>query len=387
MYYLGTAEHDNFFCTGDRCVDNCCHTWRINIDEETIERCKQLGTKKEYAAFAAREVYLPNKEKFKAINLNANGDCVHLDSNRLCKIYKKLGPEYMGKVCQTYPRFSHVYNGITELCLALSCPAVCELLLLNPNGINFSVVPGVVVEQPVGYANTIPVDLGFDIRTAVISMFQNRALSLTERIIYCSIFVSRLEGILEEKPYDDLPKLRSRIEACIEKFKAYLTNVDIFTALIKSADKYETLMKNVYHISLNNIKSIIEVLPENTGANNHDFYQELKQLREEMNEKLSAEKILEIKQRVLDPYLASKSYVFENLMVINLFNTLYPMSKSSVNYGFKELIYIYHFIQAFIALVCRNKEVTDRDVVNCIYYFNRKIKSFSLLHESLINSI
>ena len=35
--------YDKFLCTGDKCTDNCCIGWEIDVDEDSLERYKQVG--------------------------------------------------------------------------------------------------------------------------------------------------------------------------------------------------------------------------------------------------------------------------------------------------------------------------------------------------------
>ena len=42
MKVLKPFYYDDFKCTANECIDNCCSNWRINIDEKTYKKYKKL---------------------------------------------------------------------------------------------------------------------------------------------------------------------------------------------------------------------------------------------------------------------------------------------------------------------------------------------------------
>ena len=69
--------------------------------------------------------------------MDRSGNCTMLDDDRLCKIQKELGPEFLSNTCAVYPRTLNRVDNIVEKSATLSCPETARLALLNKDGIGF----------------------------------------------------------------------------------------------------------------------------------------------------------------------------------------------------------------------------------------------------------
>ncbi|MFC5706186.1 flagellin lysine-N-methylase [Aeromonas eucrenophila] len=123
----------HFQCIGDRCEDNCCHSWTISIDKITFrnyERHPDLAVRS-LSKLHIRKVKQSN-EHWGEIQLDEQGACPFLDENRLCQIHSKAGAEALSHTCKTYPRAHSRIGNQVRKSLMLSCPEVCRQLLLDP---------------------------------------------------------------------------------------------------------------------------------------------------------------------------------------------------------------------------------------------------------------
>ncbi len=362
-----TGQND-FECVGNKCIDNCCHTWNITVDPITLKKYKDC--KNPYSNYILSNIKKNPKGSF--IKLTENGLCTFLDEQGLCNIYKKLGRDYMCRTCQIYPRVHSVYDGVTQTKLTLSCPYVAKLFLFNPTGIHFTLQENckkVFNEKP--HNNELPADIGFDIRTAVITIFQNRELSLTERIIYCSIFIDRIEKIIEAEGKNE-ESLRIKINECIDNFYEYYTNETIAERLLANSSKYDSGIASIYHLL---IKALCVLLKQPFKTNqNESFYLQLDDLLQNVSN-LNPDEMKKCVDKLLKPYMNEKPYIFENLIVVMFYNSDFPIERTSVLKAYKEILYKYNFILAFATAICRNKEeITDDDMINAVYYYGRKVE-------------
>lgn len=117
---------EDFKCIADRCPDNCCQNWDIDIDEKAYS----LWSRLEEPAFNAKLVNnIVIKDEKRVIKLLSNGDCCHKDVNGLCSIHKNLGEEYLADICAKYPRIKFKNHEILTHTAQLSCPEITRLVL------------------------------------------------------------------------------------------------------------------------------------------------------------------------------------------------------------------------------------------------------------------
>ena len=115
----------NFKCINSKCKDNCCISWQVDIDCESLSYYKGLNT---------------HFSKKILDNVISDGDgacfkmdnekrCPFLNSDNLCDIMINLGEDKVPYICQNHPRF---YNFLYDRCecgYGISCEVASKLLL------------------------------------------------------------------------------------------------------------------------------------------------------------------------------------------------------------------------------------------------------------------
>ena len=127
-YYLNTLRE--FSCIGGNCRNNCCHRWKIIIDDESLrfyeEQNDEFGRKlQKYIATS------PDGMAYFPCDIE---DCHMLTEEGLCSIYKHYGEEHMCRTCQTFPR---VHMTVRDTLSSLEfvtneCEEVLRLLMTLP---------------------------------------------------------------------------------------------------------------------------------------------------------------------------------------------------------------------------------------------------------------
>ena len=86
MVFRVPSYYKNFRCIADKCPDNCCRGWEIDIDEDTLDYYKDLKG--------------PMAEKIRAsisedgsFVLNEEGWCPLLNEKGLCEVCLTLGED------------------------------------------------------------------------------------------------------------------------------------------------------------------------------------------------------------------------------------------------------------------------------------------------------
>lgn len=148
LYTPHFVQH--FQCIGDRCEDNCCHSWTITIDKQTFRNYERHPDPalKSLSKLHIRKVKESNA-RWGEIKLDEQGACPFLDENRLCQIHSKAGPEALSHTCKTYPRAQTRIGNQLKKSLMLSCPEVCRQLLLDPLAMQTEVTE---LAQPLPFA-------------------------------------------------------------------------------------------------------------------------------------------------------------------------------------------------------------------------------------------
>lgn len=193
--------YKNFHCLADKCQDNCCKGWVINFDKKDYLRLRRLDAPaqlKERLAKGVRRLRgtAADGRMYGCFDLAGNGDCCpFLDEKGLCEIQQACGHEVLPHVCAVYPRRVSYTPAAKEHAMSPSCEGVLELLWELPEGVKF-------IEEPLPQADrrTMKMVQGTElmryyppVRAVLIDILQNRALSLTERMLYLGLTVQRLQ--------------------------------------------------------------------------------------------------------------------------------------------------------------------------------------------------
>ncbi|MEE1320136.1 MAG: flagellin lysine-N-methylase [Acutalibacteraceae bacterium] len=121
MIFRVPSYYNRFKCTADKCTDNCCIGWEIEIDEATKEYYESVG-----GDFGERL-----KENISADNtfILKNERCPFLNKNNLCDIIISCGENHLCQICRDHPRYFEWYGNIKEGGIGLSCEEGARLIL------------------------------------------------------------------------------------------------------------------------------------------------------------------------------------------------------------------------------------------------------------------
>ncbi|BDY04422.1 flagellin lysine-N-methylase [Ferrimonas sp. YFM] len=127
----------NFRCIGDQCPSNCCHSWTITLDKKKYKEARKSPDN--VIKVLAKEHFkrLPSESlsdsSYGYIRLDNRGLCPMLDDKGWCEVHKRLGEKALSLTCQQYPRMPQYFGERLELSLTLSCPAVADAVLFDPD--------------------------------------------------------------------------------------------------------------------------------------------------------------------------------------------------------------------------------------------------------------
>lgn len=115
----------DFRCSAEKCSDNCCIGWEIDIDDKTADFYLNID-----GSFGER--LRKNIQKGSPCSfVLRNERCPFLNENNLCDIILNLGEDKLCHICDNHPRYYEWFNGITEGGVGLCCEEAARLILEN----------------------------------------------------------------------------------------------------------------------------------------------------------------------------------------------------------------------------------------------------------------
>ena len=351
-----------FQCIADNCEDTCCSGWTIYVDKKTYNKCKALTVPTVVGIINDALVLNPNNttdKKYSYIKFNKKGVCPLLTKEGFCTMHLNYGEEYLGEVCNLYPRNIKKLNNNYIQALSLSCVEAAKLCLLNPNGINFEIVDTKHQDKfdLFGSINTDNYENQefINIQIHIISILQHKQSEIRYRIYKLGRFLQQLEKILVEKRYID-------IEALLEKDEKLDINFN--------SQSQRGKIEFIFNIIDKRMKE---------GISNKIFYEFLKEFEKGFG--LEAEMELDQlinsynvgQKKLYEKFLNNHSYLWENYLVNTIFKELIPL-----NVGVKStrayfcLLLQYALLECFlVGIINYNENLTTEDIVKFIASFER----------------
>ncbi len=121
MIFRTPSYYSSFSCSADRCSDNCCIGWEIDIDEKTAEFYR--GVKGDFGRRLRENISSENSFILK------NERCPFLNDKNLCDIIISCGENHLCQICSDHPRFYEWYGNIKEGGVGLCCEEAAKLIL------------------------------------------------------------------------------------------------------------------------------------------------------------------------------------------------------------------------------------------------------------------
>ena len=323
-----------FVCDGSTCPNNCCkRDWNIEIDGETYEKYSSLKSSSKARELTTFFSYDDAKGKFYL----RQHPCPLLTEQGWCRLQLEYGEEFLSLVCKTFPRATKNFGKFFERSLSLACPVAAEMILFRDAPLSFELVE---VSEKFHGGKTILVDEihvpenlfanVIEIQIAMISILQERTLSIDQRLIVLGFFVDRLDEIISSGlNVDALTKLIAAYES-----KSFLARqVPQMSASVHfDAKKFSRRMLDV----LNNLRG-----------------EEFSVARELLD--LTAERKL---------FTARHATLMENFLVNELFMTCFPwMSQASFAKNFGLFVATY---KVFELLTCAAAKQNLDDKANLL---------------------
>lgn len=128
MKYFAPGYYRKFHCIADKCQDNCCIGWEIDIDGDTMGKYSNMGGE---IGRKLKENITVSEDGCYCFRLTADERCPFLNSSNLCELILSGGDDMLCEICRLHPRFRNWLPDRCEIGLGLCCEAAAEIILCD----------------------------------------------------------------------------------------------------------------------------------------------------------------------------------------------------------------------------------------------------------------
>lgn len=221
MLYTIPDYYKEFHCTADKCEDTCCAGWQIVIDEESLERYRNVKGLFMWRMLRSVDwkngVFKQDEEK----------RCAFLNEQNLCDLYKACGEKSLCKTCGQYPRHIEEFEGVREITLSISCPEVARILMARKTPVTFQSYEEAGEEE---YEDFDPFLFSIleDARKEMIAILQNRSLPIRKRVMLVLGMAHDMQGRINRQEMFECSGVIEKYcgEKALHYVEEYLTGIE-----------------------------------------------------------------------------------------------------------------------------------------------------------------
>lgn len=376
----------SFACIGGECEDSCCAGWQVTLDKKSYKTYKNL--KDSQLAKSLQKSMKRNKSdsatpaNYASFHLDEHGRCPMLNQENLCSIQLNVGEDLLSPTCKTYPRVLNRVDGTNEMSAKLSCPEIARLVLLNKEKMECE-----EVEIPLNPSWTLFNTLDtvsptfaekyfWNIRVFTIDVLQNREWSVEDRLIFLGLFIRKLEQVLAQRRFDDIPEL-------IQEYMGKMEDPNIQSSLDTIRGDVKMQMHIIMHLVSHRAK---------LGVSNDRYVECFKEMLSGFGENIGnimnvnflEEQYLYNYTQYYEPFMREHSYMLENYLVNHVFEKLFPQNGSQLFWDYTLMVIIFMMVRIhLIGISGHYKQLNDEIIVKVVQSFNRVIMHSSDYLESI----
>lgn len=186
-----------FRCIADKCQDNCCIGWEIDIDSSTAEYYKNVG-----GSFGCK--LRSNISCGDTASFILDGErCPFLNKQNLCEIIINLGEDKLCQICRDHPRYFEWFADTKEGGIGLCCEEAARLIVTNKN--KFAVYESGCDDEGCDDYEEELYDMLTFARNEIITTLENDALSLKDRLTLVVGYAFEIQFKMDNYQFDKTP--------------------------------------------------------------------------------------------------------------------------------------------------------------------------------------
>ena len=211
----------NFKCTADKCSDNCCIGWEIDIDPSSAEYYKNIS-----GDFGKR--LRENISCDETCSFKMNGErCAFLNENNLCDIIINLGEDALCQICSDHPRYFEWYKNVKEGGVGLCCEEAARLILSQTEP--FSTYDTPCDDEGDDSYDEALYDYLLWARGKIIAVLENESLLFEKRLFTALFFAHKIQYYVEKSRYEKFEpeNISANIAVDMEKVISFVSTLEI----------------------------------------------------------------------------------------------------------------------------------------------------------------
>lgn len=217
--------YKNFACTADRCTDNCCIGWEIDIDSDTAAYYDNVtGT---FGAKLRNNISLTDPKSF---ILGENERCPFLNDRNLCEIILTLGEDKLCNICTEHPRYYEWFGSVKEGGIGLCCEEAARIIISaeNPSAAYETEIP----DEENDFEETPLHACLLGVREKILAYLMCDSLPLKTKIRDIISYATLVQNNIDNSIYD-IPKIISSVEYAEHRF----TDIFSFMSTLEPIDE------------------------------------------------------------------------------------------------------------------------------------------------------
>ena len=246
--------YKRFTCIADRCSDNCCIGWEIDIDGDTASYFDSVtddfGTK--------LRSNISNTDP-KSFILGENERCPFLNDRNLCEIILTLGEDKLCNICTEHPRYYEWFGNIKEGGIGLCCEEAARIIISaeNPSDTYETEIP----DEENDFEETPLHHCLLGVREKILAYLTSNKLPLSEKICDIINYATLVQNNVDNSIYY-IPDIISSSEHAEHRF----TNVLSFMSTLEPIDEkwlpYLGKITEMYDTACNKKEQFLQNNPE-----------------------------------------------------------------------------------------------------------------------------
>ena len=187
----------NFRCIADKCQDNCCIGWEIDIDPDSAEYYENVK-----GSFG--EKLRKNIIKSEVCSFKLNKErCPFLNENNLCEIIINLGEDKLCQICSDHPRFFEWYSDIKEGGIGLCCEEAARIIV--PHKEKFSTYEVACEDEGCDDYNEDLYNMLTFARDEIINTLEDNSLEFSTKLYTIINYAFEIQSMADNYQFDKMP--------------------------------------------------------------------------------------------------------------------------------------------------------------------------------------
>lgn len=203
----------SFHCIGGSCPVSCCHRWRIDYQNDEVEKLKNAECSDSLKKIINEsfEPYLQGDKMM--IKLTDKKKCPFHNEEGLCAIQKELGEEYLSLVCKNYPRNAMFFGDYVLRSCTISCPHVLSMICCDENSMDLENTL-VTKKSKIIFMDSDIANINnpaFKFRSILFDFFYeilfDKSRSIETSIVLGAMAAQKLDEYIKQRKYDRIPDI------------------------------------------------------------------------------------------------------------------------------------------------------------------------------------